>query len=146
MAVLERASLEMIHRIAQSRHHNVFKHSGSLDGISKKCYSLRTTYLSFESFFFNSFIDFDSCWQLPSCSIVWYEKERSIKLPSSFDHFSCIYNGGCFETALNLLNVSCFKMLTFRDFLHARKNKITQRLSSAQYGTNWKSFLILLVL
>ena len=108
----------MTSRIAQVQHHNVFKHSGSLDGRRKNVIRCEPHTVALKTFFFNSFVDFDSCRVVSFCDM---RKKRSIKLRSRFDHFSCICNGGCFETALNLLNVSCCKMFTFRDFLHERK-------------------------
>ena len=71
---------------------NVYKHYKRLTRWKgNRCYSLKTTYLIFETFqilFTTASLISTELW---SCFMKWYEKERSIKLRPLR-----IHNGGCF--------------------------------------------------
>ena len=104
---------------------NVYKHYKRLTRRNaNRCYSLRITYLIFETLqilFSNSFIDFYSC---ESFHQVIYQREWSMKLR--------IGNGGWHET-LNLLHVSRCEMLHFVTSCMKQNKSCKQTLESAQY-------------
>ena len=101
--------------------------NGSLDGINaNRCYSLRTTYLIFETFQI-LFPTASLIFTAEKVFIKWYieEKEWSIKLR--------VDNGGWHET-LNLFHVSRCEMLHFVTSYMKQNKSRKQTLESAQYG------------
>ena len=108
----------------QSQNPNFYNHYKRLTRWNaNRCYSLRTTYLIFETFqiFFQQLHWFLQLWRFSTNDIP----ERSIKLR--------IGNGGWHET-LNLLHVSRCEMLHFVTSYMKQNKSRKQTLETAQYG------------
>ena len=86
----------MISRIAQSQHHNVFKHSGSLDERRRNVIRCEPHTLVFKTFFLNSFVDFESCQVVSSCDM---RKNEAL----SFDRASVTSNASITAVAFKRL-------------------------------------------
>ena len=114
-------------RTVQSQNPNVYKHYTRLtQWNANRYYSLRTTYLIFETFQI----------LFPTASLIFtaFRRFLSSDISERMKHNELrIDNGGSYET-LNLLHVSRCEMLHFVTSYMRQNKSRKQTLESAQYG------------